>query len=124
MKRLALLALLFAHPAVAAGCDGLAGTEQMRIELLFGRVAPAAWQAFLASDVTPAFPDGLTVLNGNGQWRNGRGVITREASTVVLIIAPRAEDLVTRLNAIRDSYKKRFHQESVGLVMAPVCASF
>ncbi len=129
--RLLLLALLLAHPAWAGGCEGLTGTEQMRIELLFGRSLPgdgrisnASWQEFLATTVTPAFPDGLTVLNGNGQWRNAKGVVGREPSTVVLIIAPKADDLVQRLDAIRNAYKQKFLQESVGLVMATVCASF
>lgn len=123
--------LLAAPPAEAAGCDGMAGQEQMRIELLFGRSLPgdgrissAAWREFLAQSVTPAFPDGLTVLDGHGQWRNAAGVIGHEPSTVVLIIAPRADDLLARLEAIRTAYKTKFHQESVGLVMAPVCASF
>ncbi len=129
--RLVLLALLLANPARAAGCEGLTGTEQMRIELLFGRSLPgdgrisnASWQDFLATTVTPAFPDGLTVLSGNGQWRNAKGTIGREPSTVVMIIAPKADDLLTRLEAIRTAYKQKFHQESVGLVMQQVCASF
>ncbi len=129
--RLMLLALLLAHPAWAAGCEGLTGTEQMRIELLFGRSLPgdgrisiASWQEFLSETVTPAFPEGLTVLNGNGQWRNSKGTITREPSTVVMIIAPKSDDLLPRLEAIRTAYKKKFHQESVGLVITPTCASF
>lgn len=130
--RWALLALaLTVRPASATGCEGMAGSEQMRIELLFGRtmsggavVTNQVWQAFLAEIVTPRFPDGLTVLNGTGQWRNPAGRITHEPSTVVLIIAAKADNLLPRLDVIRAAYRQRFHQESVGLVMAPVCAVF
>src|SRR5690606_41197674 len=50
-----------------------------RLELYFGTQRPggapvteAEWAAFLDEKVTPRFPDGLTVLTGNGQWRNSR----------------------------------------------------
>jgi hypothetical protein len=123
--------LLAAGPAAAGTCDRMGGSEQLNIQLLFGRSMPggtpvtdAAWQDFLASSVTPRFPDGLTVLDGYGQWRNAAGSITHEPSTVVLIIAPAADDLQTRLDAIRTEYRRRFQQDSVGLIVAPACASF
>src|SRR5689334_21818217 len=55
------------------------GAAQMaRMELLFGAsrrdgsaVGEVEWQAFLDTEVTPRFPDGLTVLTGYGQWRSG-----------------------------------------------------
>jgi hypothetical protein len=34
------------------------------------------------------------------------------------------KEYVTKLNAIRDAYKRRFNQESVLLVESPVCAAF
>ena len=39
----------------------------------------AAWDAFLADTVTPRFPDGLTVLDARGQWRDSEGLIGKEA---------------------------------------------
>src|SRR5689334_19268923 len=46
-------------------------------QLIFGRnignrlgVGEADWIRFLDQEVTPRFPDGLTVLNGRGQWRD------------------------------------------------------
>ncbi len=110
----------------AAACD-LGGTEMVRAELLFGRgaVTDEAWADFLATNVTPRFPDGLTVLNGHGQWLSpATGRISHEASTVLLILAPKANDLKARLDAVRADYKKRFHQQSVGLVTTTACADF
>jgi hypothetical protein len=44
----------------------------MVAELLFGRgnVSDRNWDRFLADEVTPRFPDGLTVFDAKGQWRN------------------------------------------------------
>jgi hypothetical protein len=124
------LALLAARPALAQ-CDWMGGSPRQSIQLLFGRSMPGGgavsdtdWAGFLAETVTPRFPDGLTVLNGNGQWLSPAGRLSHEPSTVVLIIAPMAPDLRARLDAVRQAYRVRFHQQSVGLVTSPVCAAF
>ena len=49
-------------------------------------------------------------------------VIVRERSKQLLIVCPGGED--TKLNAIRDAYRRRFNQESVLLAEYPVCAAF
>jgi hypothetical protein len=126
-----LLLLLWAGPACAAPCDTYGGSEMVRAELLFGRSQPGGlvsaddWADFLAKSVTPRFPDGLTALDGQGQWLDSKAaVITHEPSTVLLILAPAAADLKARLDAVRDEYKSRFHQQSVGLVTGTACADF
>ena len=61
------------------------------IELLLGRgkASDARWRQFLAREVTPRFPDGLTVYETYGQWRDPkRNVIVRERSRVLRIIVP------------------------------------
>jgi hypothetical protein len=102
-------------------------------ELFFGRdkagkkvVDDAEWADFLAKTVTPNFPDGLTVFDGYGQWRNPEtGVIGRSASVkIVLIAAKRSPDLADRLNAVIEAYKTRFHQQSVGIITRDSCAAF
>jgi len=107
------------------------GAAQMaRIELLFGTarksgaaVGDVEWQSFLATEVTPRFPDGLTVLTGFGQWRSGESV-RKEGSRVLLIFAPRRPDNDARIEAIRDTYKARFEQDSVLRVDGLSCVSF
>jgi hypothetical protein len=102
-------------------------------ELFFGReragrrvVADAEWADFLASVVTPNFPDGLTVFDGYGQWRNPEtGIIGHSSGVkIVLIAAKRSPDLPGRLEAVIDAYKTRFHQQSVGLITRDSCAAF
>ena len=102
-------------------------------ELFFGRdragrrvVSDAEWADFLAKVVTPNFPDGLTVFDGYGQWRNpATGAIGRSPHVkVVLIAVKRSPDLPGRLDAVIDAYKRRFQQQSVGLVTRDSCAAF
>jgi Protein of unknown function (DUF3574) len=102
-------------------------------ELFFGRdrdgkrnVSDAEWSDFLASSVTPNFPDGLTVFDGYGQWRNpASGFIGRSPRVkIVLIAAKRTPDLEQRLTAVIDAYKTRFRQQSVGVITRDSCAAF
>lgn len=110
------------------------GTQQARVtaELLFGRnvgdrlgVSEADWSRFLAAEVTPRFPDGLTVLDAAGQWRDAaRDRVVREPSKVVMLTLtdPAAEQ--GKIDAIVEAYKRRFRQRAVGVVMRPACVSF
>jgi hypothetical protein len=112
----------------------LPGEERMLVaELFFGRdnagreaVSDAEWADFLAGTVTPYFPDGLTVFDGYGQWRNpDNGVIGRSPHVkIVLIAARRQPDLAPRLSAVIDAYKARFRQQSVGIITRDSCAAF
>jgi hypothetical protein len=118
---------LLAQPACPEGAYAMA-----RLELYFGTQRPggapvtdAEWAAFLDEEVTPRFPDGLTVLKGSGQWRNSKGVITRETSTVLVILYDPAAQKETAIEDIRAAYKDRFDQESVMRVDGPTqCVSF
>ena len=124
MALLALTAPVGAQPALQ--CSG-AQKSWMVAELLFGRgnVSDRAWDRFLAAEVTPRFPDGLTVYDARGQWRNPQTrTIARERSKVVMIAMPPASDTDARLQAIIEAYKTRFRQQSVGLILRPSCVSF
>ena len=99
-------------------------------DLLFGRniggrlgVTEKRWSQFLATEITPRFPDGLTVVDAAGQWRDAeKNRIVREPSKLVTIIMP--ADAQEKLDAIVEAYKRRFRQQSVGVVIRPACVSF
>jgi hypothetical protein len=134
-----LLNILFlaaaAHNAAAQtsplSCSG-AQQPKLAAELLFGRdignrigVSEAAWQNFVAHEITPRFPDGLTIVAATGQWRDpSRKTVVREPSKLVIIVLPGNKDDQARLAAIVDAYKRRFHQQSVGVILQSACASF
>jgi len=89
-----------------------------------GDVSDADWQAFLAAEVTPRFPEGLTTWNADGRWRAPSGVQTHEKSRVLLLILSGRRNERAKLGALMDAYKTRYHQLSVGLVEHADCASF
>jgi hypothetical protein len=102
-----------------------------RLELLFGmgrkqggEIDEAEWRQFLDDEVTPRFPDGLTVLTGYGQWRNGAGALAKETSRMLLVWSKPSADRETRVEAIRAAWKVRFNQESVMRVDGLSCVAF
>jgi hypothetical protein len=120
-----------------SGCTMLplacAGSAEPMVtaEMLFGRnvgtrlgVSDAAFASFVAAEVTPRFPDGLTVIDARGQWRDRRGAIIREPSKVVLLTFRDDAGKRAVLEAVASAYKRRFHQQSVLTTVRSVCASF
>ena len=67
------------------------------------------------AEITPRFPDGLTVLKGFGQFRESSGQIVQESSFVLILLYPREtlRDSSGKIEEIRALYKERFEQESV-----------
>ena len=104
----------------------------MEVELLFGRniggklgVSEAQWRAFLVREMTPRFPDGLTVFDAHGQWRDAKNrKIVREPSKIVRIILSADAQATGKIEAITSAYKQQFRQDAVGVVMRPACVSF
>ena len=118
------------HMVRAPACP--AGQESVRTaQLFFGRnvggkpgVSQADFQKFVDQELTPRFPDGLTVMDGGGQWRGSENQLIREAAKVVLIVLPKKGDTTQRIEAVRSAYKTRFSQDSVLLVTQASCVSF
>ncbi|MET8830293.1 DUF3574 domain-containing protein [Streptomyces sp. NPDC004610] len=82
--------------------------------------------AFIDHEVTPSFPDGLTVQSGRGQWRDVTGTIVKERSYELLLLYPVTAAVTAdrAIEEIRRDYEKRFGQESVGRVDDRVTADF
>jgi hypothetical protein len=100
-------------------------------QLFFGRnvdgvpgVTEVAFGKFVDEELTPRFPDGLTVLDGGGQWRGPENKLIRESSKIVLIVLPPKGDVNKRIEAVRNAYKSRFKQDSVLLITQAACVSF
>ena len=135
LRLLALAALTVAAAALLACGDEVEpcpeGSERYaEYQLLLGRSTPGGevseeqWAAFLADTVTPRFPDGLTVLDAAGQWRDASGAIQRERSKVLWILAPPGDEARRLIDEISEEYERRFQQESVLRILGSACASF
>jgi hypothetical protein len=134
--RRALLAL-----PLLAGCAGTgappacpAGTDAATVtEAYFGRsmrdrpeISDAEWDAFLREVVTPSFPDGLTALDGAGQWRRPDGTILRERSKVLVLVLPGADAAAARARflPVEAAWRTRTGHQSVLTVHRPACVGF
>jgi Protein of unknown function (DUF3574) len=120
-RRAALAALLF----VATAC---ASTGGMVVDRLFfgtniprgGQVSDDEWKAFVKDVLTPRFKDGLTVLEGDGQWLDPRGDVVREHVHIVEVAHLRGAEADEAIQLIANEYKKRFKQDAVLRVTEPV----
>lgn len=80
-----------------------------------GQVSDGEWEKFLSEVVTPKFPDGFTVLEGRGQYRDKSGTIVREPSKVLVFLYKKQDRRAAsgKIEEIRSAYVKKFNQESV-----------
>lgn len=135
MLRLALLPLC-GLAALLVGCSTVhgsscaAGEQRSVSELLYfgtatpkGAVSAEEWSSFLASVVTPRFPQGLSAWPAAGQWQSADGSLTRENSFVLNLVHPEGEAADKAIQAIVSEYKARFQQEAVLRVKSHACVS-
>lgn len=140
MRQLALLAALgllsactqtgapAQPPQVAASCAAPL-KPALEVNLYFGRdiegggeVSERQWAEFVAAEVTPRFPDGLSVLNVAGQSRNSRNQTLRERTKLLVVVVFDAPGHRDKIQAIVDAYNKRFGQHGVFRTEHMVCA--
>lgn len=129
-------------PAAHATLDGeaplssAAGRGQAYVEtrLFFGTERPDGgpdltdrqFMRFVDQHVTGSFPDGLTVQDGRGQWRDANGTIERERSYELILLYPasQAKARDPHIERVRDAYKRAYAQEAVARIDDPVRADF
>lgn len=86
-------------------------------------VSDVDWERFLADAVIVRFPDGFTVLDATGVYRQrADGTIVRERTRILLFVHPDDDRTGAAIAAIADDYKRRFRQEAVLKVQQ--CAAF
>jgi len=119
-----------ASPAATAAMHGdaarpAAASGWVRSELYFGvgnaadpadpaTIDEARWRAFLDGEVTPRFPDGLTVFDAYGQWLfRGRDAPERLKSKVLVILHEDTAQRTADIEAIRLAWKQATGHQSV-----------
>jgi hypothetical protein len=135
MSRLAaaIILALWSGAATAQSPDCRTGLASRQVaQLLFGRniggrlgVSEKEWGRFVDREISPRFPDGLTVLDAKGEWRDPvRKTLVHEPSKLVEIVLPGMPDDGERIEQIAAAYKSRFRQQSVAIVVQGACVSF
>ncbi len=121
-------AAVLASPA-SAGC-ARGETRQTTAELFLGAsshgadIGAADLTDFLDREVTPRFPEGLTLLDAQGRWRNPAGRVTREPSKLLILVLPGRRDDRAQVRAIASAYNARFDQQSVLISFEERCVLF
>ncbi|MEU9206056.1 DUF3574 domain-containing protein [Streptomyces sp. NPDC048332] len=118
-----------ARPAAAAQ-----GKAYIETRLFFGTERPHGgpdvtdrqFLAFIDAEVTPRFPNGLTIQDGRGQWRDSNGVIERERSYELTLLYPVSEARLRdpQIERIRNAYEKAYAQDSVARLEERTTADF
>jgi hypothetical protein len=94
----------------------------VRTELFFGLtdrnghlVSMRSWLHFEDTVLTPAFPDGFTLVKAKGHWLDTNHTPHQEP-TEIFIVLYRASDAAAmnrRIEQVSKAYIRQFHQESV-----------
>ena len=117
-------------PQAASACR--LGEPMVETQLFFGMSKPNGgavserdWQAFVAREIAPRFPEGFSVLEGAGFWRDAKTQKTiSEKSKVVVRMHAAGADADEAIGAIVATYKTQFQQDAVMRVDRPVCTQF
>jgi hypothetical protein len=88
-------------------------------------VSEADWRAFLDREVTPRFPDGLSVMDVYGQWKGkNQSAAERLRSKLLIVDYPDTAENRAKVEAIRAAWKQKTGDQSVMRVTEPVDVSF
>lgn len=88
-------------------------------------IAASAWDAFVVARLTPAFPDGLTVADAVGQWRDATGGRIREPARMLTVVLPAvpAATAAARIGAVAAHWRQAHDQASVLVTLGHGCAA-
>jgi hypothetical protein len=88
-------------------------------------VSEAQWREFLDKEVTPRFPDGLSVVDVYGQWQGKTNPKPERLRSKLLIIDyPDNGENRDKIEAIRSAWKRQTGDQSVLRVTQPADVSF
>ena len=122
-----MLSLAGCMSAPKVGCP--VGQSQLHTAQFFLGAKPAVklnerdFRRFVVREVTPRFPDGVTVVEGGGQWTGADNRLMREAAKMVLIVLPASGDGPARMEAVRTAYRVQFKHDPIVVVPPPACVA-
>lgn len=88
-------------------------------------ISEAKWREFLDKEVTPRFPDGLSVMDVYGQWQGAKEPAPERLRSKMLIVDYQdSQANRDKIDAIRAAYKRMTGDQSVLRVTQPADVSF
>lgn len=98
------------------------------METALSTEAQARWETFVEKEVTPRFPDGLTVFDGYGQWRDAadgaNAPVQRERTRVLVVLHADTPEAARKVEEIRTAWKAATGDKSVLKVSSRAEVSF
>lgn len=86
-------------------------------------VTAPQWAGFVAAEIAPRLPQGYSLQEAQGQWRNADGSVAHELSHVLELVHPDDAASERALRDIAARYKQQFDQEAVLRVRSAACMS-
>lgn len=87
----------------------------------FAQVSHVEFEAWVAEELAPRFPDGWTIIQAEGGWRDAAsGKTIREHSFIVEL----AHEIDAPIQALARTYKERFGQDAVMVSTAAANVEF
>jgi len=89
-----------------------------------GEISEEQFAAFLETDVTPAFPAGLTAYDAYGQMKTSEGKIVKQKTKVLLLVHDNSKASLDAIHKIVAAYRSKFENPQVMVMTAPVTPEF
>lgn len=131
MNRFCATLLAATLPACAALPGPRCATGQQAAvldQLYFGtarphgaEVTPQEWSGFVSAEIAPRFPQGFSLLEAQGQWRNADGSVAHEQTHLLQLVHADDAASAQAVEQIAARYKSRFDQEAVLHVRSAAC---
>jgi uncharacterized protein YggL (DUF469 family) len=127
-RSVAKFANLFVASAISFGAIALNLPKAEAIaliqkDLFFGRnipgggeVSEAEFDEFVDTEITPRFPNGLTISDADGQFLDSTNVVVTEQSKVITLFVEDTPESEAAIREISQAYLRQFQQESVLVV--------
>jgi len=117
------------------GCTNAISTSKspqfVATNIYFGRNIPAGGEVsdeqfaqFLETEVTPAFPAGLTAYDAYGQMQTSKGNIVKQKTKVLLLVHDNSKKDLDAIHRIVDTYRDKFGNPQIMVITAPVTPEF
>src|SRR4030095_10916221 len=94
-------------------------SDTTMVELVFGlskpdhgKVSKKEWNQFMEEVITPRFPDGFTIIDASGHWKDSKQII-KEPSKILQVVCVIDAETDKKINEIAELYKKKFQQQAV-----------
>lgn len=87
-------------------------------------IAEGEWRKFVDEEVTPRFPDGVSVIDGTSQWRADTTTpIERDRTKVLALMHAGSDEALEKVAALLAAFERRFPDQGFRAVEYPLTST-